>query len=72
MIENGKYRHYKGKEYEVLGSAIHSETLEEMVIYKPLYNASDFPAGTLWVRPLKMFLEQVPIDGVYKPRFEKI
>lgn len=63
----GKYRHYSGKEYEVIGVARHSETLEELVIYKPLYIDDG-----LWVRPLKMFEENVEIDGKMVPRFTKI
>jgi hypothetical protein len=67
MIKPGKYKHYKGKLYEVLGTARHSETLEELVVYKALYQ----PEGeNLWVRPLKMFLEEVEVDGIKKPRFE--
>ena len=58
-IPPGRYRHYKGKEYEVLGMALHSETLESMVVYKPLYETPDVPPGTLWVRPAAMFLEMV-------------
>jgi hypothetical protein len=67
MIKLGKYKHYKGKEYEVLGVAKHSETLEETVVYKALYGNHD-----LWVRPLKMFMEDVEIDGKKIPRFEFI
>ena len=63
----GRYRHYKGGEYEVVGVARHSETLEPMVVYRPLGNASG-----LWVRPHAMFFEQVVIDGVPRPRFERI
>ena len=59
IITPGRYRHYKGKEYEVLGMALHSETLESMVVYKPLYETPDVPPGTLWVRPAAMFLEMV-------------
>jgi hypothetical protein len=59
IIAPGRYRHYKGKEYEVLGMALHSETLESMVVYKPLYETPDVPPGTLWVRPAAMFLEMV-------------
>jgi len=67
MIKLGKYKHYKGKEYEVIGVAKHSETLEEMVVYRALYDEHK-----LWVRPLKMFLEDVEVDGRKVPRFEFI
>ena len=60
----GKYRHYKGNFYEVIGVARHSETLEEMVVYRALYGE-----GGLWVRPLAMFLETVTVDGREIPRF---
>lgn len=67
MIKPGKYKHYKGKQYEVIGVARHSETLENMVVYKALY----LPEGeNLWVRPLKMFTEEVEVDGKKMPRFE--
>jgi hypothetical protein len=72
MITKGKYRHYKGKEYEVLGLALHSETLEQMVVYKPLYQTPNIPEGTLWVRPLAMFTEEVVVEGKPMPRFEPI
>ena len=67
-IKNGFYEHYKGKRYEVLGVAMHSETLEPLVIYKALYK-SNFPLGTLWVRPLGMFKEKVTLEGKQVPRF---
>jgi cyclomaltodextrinase len=70
-VKIGKYRHYKNKEYEVLGVAKHSETLEELVVYKALYKG-DFPEGQLWVRPKSMFLETVEVDGKVVPRFEFI
>ena len=66
MINPGIYRHFKGKDYEVIGIAKHSETLEEMVVYKPLYNSG------LWVRPLKMFQENIEINGEVVPRFKFI
>jgi hypothetical protein len=71
-IQKGKYRHYKGKFYEVLGTVIHSETLEEMVLYKALYKSKDFGVNTLWVRPAKMFLEIVKIEGKMIPRFKYV
>ena len=64
----GKYRHYKGKEYEVTGLAIHSETLEEFIVYKPLYPSEH----ALWIRPKKMFFENVLINGETVKRFQKI
>ena len=63
----GRYRHYKGKEYEVLGVARHSETEEELVVYRTLYGNFD-----LWVRPQAMFVETVRVDGVEVPRFHYI
>jgi hypothetical protein len=63
----GRYRHYKGGEYEVVGVARHSETLEPLVLYRPLYNQSG-----LWVRPYDMFFEQVEHEGRLQPRFAPI
>ena len=70
-IEKGLYEHFKGKRYEVLDVARHSETLEPMVIYKALYKG-DFPDGTLWVRPLAMFKENVSVAGKLVPRFRQL
>ena len=67
----GRYRHYKGKFYEVLGIARHSETLEELVVYKALYE-TEFGQGSLWVRPKKMFLEKVKVEGRLVPRFKPV
>ena len=67
MIKLGNYKHYKGKEYEVIGVAKHSETLEDLVVYRALYNKHE-----VWVRPLKMFLEDVEVDGKKVLRFEFI
>jgi len=64
QLKLGKYQHYKGNFYQVEGVAFHSETTEEMVIYRPLYGE-----GNTWVRPLAMFLEDVEIEGEIKPRF---
>jgi hypothetical protein len=72
MLQPGKYKHFKGGEYEVLGTAIHSETHEELVIYKALYETSDFPADTLWVRPLTMFTQMVEHQGESLPRFQRL
>jgi len=66
-MQIGKYRHYKGNEYEVIGVARHSETEESLVVYKPLYDESG-----LWVRPLEMFQENVNIDRELVPRFKYI
>jgi hypothetical protein len=72
MISLGKYKHYKGKFYEVIGSVRHSETLEEMVLYKALYDAPEFGKDQLWVRPAKMFLEEVEVNGEKVKRFKKV
>jgi len=66
-IRTGMYRHYKGNRYEVTGFARHSETLEEMVIYKALYG--DF---STWVRPLDMWENPIEVDGKIVKRFEYI
>jgi hypothetical protein len=67
-LKAGLYEHFKGKKYEVIGVAHHSETMEEMVVYKALYKGN-FPEGSLWVRPLKMFQENVTAGGKEMPRF---
>ena len=64
MLKVGKYKHYKGNEYEVIGVAKHSETLEELVVYRAIYGE-----GQVWVRPLKMFLEEIEVNGKKIPRF---
>ena len=66
-LKPGKYRHFKGNEYEIIGIAKHSETLEPMVVYKALY--SD---GGLWVRPAAMWSEIVDRDDYHGPRFQYI
>ena len=68
----GKYQHYKGKFYEVIGVAHHSETLEELVVYRALYNHEIYGDNSLWVRPKAMFLETVVIDGKEVLRFAPI
>ncbi len=66
-IRLGKYRHFKGNEYEIVGIAHHSETMEEMVVYRALYGGGD-----LWVRPASMWNETVERDGVAYQRFTYI
>jgi len=63
-IKPGKYRHFKGNAYEVLGIASHSETMEPMVVYRALYGE-----GGLWVRPAAMWTEWVDREGYHGPRF---
>lgn len=63
-IKPGRYRHFKGNEYEVIGTARHSETLEELVVYRALYGD-----GGLWVRPAAMWTETAERDGYRGPRF---
>jgi hypothetical protein len=63
----GIYEHYKKKKYQVLGVVLHSETLEELVLYKALYGKH-----LMWARPLNMFLENVEVNGRLKPRFKLI
>lgn len=65
MIQLGRYRHYKGNDYQVLGIARHSETEEEFVVYRAQYGEQG-----LWIRPAAMFLETVLVDGQPRPRFE--
>ena len=66
-LKTGKYRHFKGNEYELLGIARHSETMEPMVVYRALYGEQG-----LWVRPLAMWTETVERDGYCGPRFQYI
>jgi hypothetical protein len=67
MLQPGRYRHYKGKDYEVLGMARHSETEEEFVVYRALYGD-----GGLWIRPKTMFLELVRVGDQMVPRFRRL
>ena len=66
-IKPGKYRHFKGKEYRLIGIANHSETMEAMVVYQALYGQKG-----LWVRPAAMWTEYVERDGYAGPRFQYI
>ena len=63
-VQPGLYRHHKGRLYQVIETATHSETLERLVVYRALYGD-----GSLWVRPVAMFAETVDIDGLAVPRF---
>jgi hypothetical protein len=67
MVKAGRYRHYKGKEYQVLGCAKHTETEEEFVVYRALYGEQG-----LWVRPKSLFLEPATVDDKPVQRFEFI
>ena len=66
-ISPGIYQHYKGNNYEVIDTATHSETMEQLVLYRPLYGE-----GALWVRPFEMFNEEVEVDGKMIKRFQFI
>ncbi len=66
-LKPGRYRHFKGKEYEVVGVALDSESMRPMVVYRALYDE-----GGLWIRPLEMFTETIERDGIERPRFQLI
>ncbi len=66
----GKYQHFKGGLVEVIAVAHHSETLEEMIVYKSLYECRNFGKGSIWVRPKQIFLESVIVGGKAMPRFK--
>jgi hypothetical protein len=74
LVINGIYQHYENKlKYKVVGTAWHSETLEEMAIYQALYDAGErFGKNATWVRPKKMFVETLTINGMSVPRFKLI
>lgn len=67
LVIGGKYQHYKGNYYKVIGVAKHSETLKELVIYQALYGDNE-----LWARPKEMFLDKVSVEGIEKDRFKYI
>lgn len=69
-VKRGIYQHFKGRKYEVLGVAAHSETLEEFVVYKALYTSRKFGKNAMWIRPVGMFTEKVKVDGREVPRFK--
>lgn len=66
------YRHYKGKQYEIIAVGYHTETLEKVVIYKALYDSPEFGHNAVWVRPLSMFQETILIDGTLQLRFAPV
>lgn len=66
LLPGALYEHFKGNRYKLLYIARHSETLEELVVYQALYD------GSIWVRPLQMFIEKVSVDGVLIPRFKHV
>ena len=72
QIKLGKYQHYKGQFYEVIGVAKHSETFEDLVVYRALYESEKFGNNALWVRPLQMFLETIEVDGKEILRFKYV
>lgn len=69
-VKLGRYRHYKGHIYEVIGIAHDSETLNQVVVYRAPYESPDFGKDALWTRSVSVFLETVTIDGKEMPRFE--
>jgi len=71
-LKLGKYQHFKGKFYKVIGIARHSETIEELVIYQALYHSEEYGNNSLWARPKKMFMENVVRDGKEMPRFKYV
>lgn len=68
----GRYRHFKNHLVRVIGVALHSETLEELVIYEKLEDVGENKKGSLWARPKKMFLENVTREGQTMPRFQYV
>ena len=71
-IKPGKYRHYKGNLYKVIGLAKHSETLEDLVVYQALYDSKEFGNNAIWVRPVSMFTENVNFEGKEVKRFNLV
>ncbi|MBL7045679.1 MAG: DUF1653 domain-containing protein [Parcubacteria group bacterium] len=71
-IKLGKYKHYKGKTCEVIGTANHSEPLEQLVVYIDLSDSKEFGKNAMWVRPLEIFKEEIEVNGEMVPRFKYI
>lgn len=68
----GKYKHYKGNEYEIIAFALDSDTLEELVVYRGFYNSEEFGKNPIWVRPKKEFFGKINFDGKGIDRFREI
>ncbi len=66
------YRHYKGHLYDIVAEGLHSETHEEMIVYKSLEAHDQYPVGSVWIRPKNMFFAQVEVDGKSVPRFSVV
>lgn len=71
-LKPGRYQHYKGKFYELIGVGKHRETFEEFVVYRALYNSEEFGEKSLWIRSKKMFIENVMVEGKQVPRFRYV
>lgn len=72
-IEPGIYEHYKGRQYRVIGIARHSEDPKQLfVVYQALYESKEFGNNAIWIRPVAMFSEKVPVNGKLVPRFRRI
>jgi hypothetical protein len=71
-LKLGKYKHYKGKEYEVIGIAKHSKTLKDLVVYQALHDSEEFGNKALWVRPMSIFMSSVSLGGKKVQRFTPI
>ena len=71
-IQKGQYQHYKGKIYEVIAVGKDCETLEDVVVYKALYQTEDFPMGQIWTRTIEDFVATVEVDGEKVPRFKHV
>lgn len=72
LVPGQKYRHYKGKMYEIIALGRDSDTAEEVVVYRALYDSLRFGPNSVWVRPLKEFTGKLVVDGVERLRFDKI
>ncbi len=71
-LKLGIYQHFRGGKVKVLHIANHSETLEKFVVYEALYECRTYGTGSMWIRPLKMFTEDVVVDGKKVPRFKYV